>query len=176
MVKKPIYMANVLTFGRILCAIALIFCPTFSLPFYILYFIGGLSDVLDGIAARRFETASKRGARFDTLADIIFTAVALSKTITAVYFPTWIIVWIVCIAVIKCANIVCGFIRRKCFISEHTVLNKICGALVFSIPFCIGVFPWQAVEVLIVITCSAATFAAIREWIFAISRKKYIRT
>ena len=172
MVKKPIYMANVLTFGRILCAVLLIFCPTFSLPFYILYFIGGLSDVLDGMAARHFETASKRGARFDTLADIIFTAVALIKIITAVYFPPWLIIWIVCIAVIKCANIVCGFIRRKCFISEHTVLNKICGALVFAIPFCIGAFPWQAVAVLIVITCSAATFAAIREGIFAVRGRR----
>lgn len=70
---------------------------------------------------------------------------------------------IVCIAVIKCINIVAGFITSKRFVSEHTVMNKICGILMFAIPFCVDRFPWQPVAVLIVVTCTFATVAAIQE-------------
>lgn len=48
-----------------------------STPFYILYMICGLSDVLDGIIARKTNTASSFGARLDTIADFIFVTVLL---------------------------------------------------------------------------------------------------
>ena len=156
-------MANIITSFRILCALALLFCPAFSRSFYILYLLGGLSDVLDGIAARRLGKETEFGARLDTIADIVFTAVVLIKVVRAVVFPKWIIVWIICIAVIKCINVISGYVIYKRFVSEHTVMNKICGVLLFAIPLCIGRFPWQIVAVLMILTCAAATFAAVQE-------------
>ena len=156
-------LANVITGIRIICALILIFCPTFSTWFYVLYIIGGISDVLDGITARHFGKETKFGAKLDTIADIVFVLVILIKVVRAVYIPTWLIIWIVCVAAIKCINIISGFIAHKRFFSEHTVMNKICGVLLYVIPLCIGQFPEQPVTMLIILTCGAATFAAVQE-------------
>ena len=156
-------MANIITGIRIVCALALIFCPTFSTWFYMLYILGGISDVLDGIAARHLGKETKFGARLDTIADIVFTAIVIVKVVRALYIPVWIIIWIVSIAVMKCINIISGFVIYKQFVSEHTAMNKICGVLLFAIPLCIGRFPWQPVAILIILTCAIATIAAIQE-------------
>lgn len=156
-------MANVITGIRIICAVALIFCPIFSICFYVLYFVCGISDVLDGAVARKFEKGTKFGAQFDTVADIIFAAVVLIKLIQAIYIPMWLIIWTACIAAIKCINIVCGFVIHKRFVSEHTLMNKICGILLFAIPICAGCLSWRLTEVLIIFTCAMATVAALQE-------------
>lgn len=38
--------ANLITGTRILCSIALLFCQTFSPPFFALYIIAGLTDMM----------------------------------------------------------------------------------------------------------------------------------
>ena len=159
-------MANIITCIRIICASALIFSPMFSSRFYILYILGGISDVLDGIVARHFGKETKFGARLDTIADIVFTAVVIVKVVQNINIPVWLIIWIACIAVIKCINIISGFVINKRFVSEHTVLNKICGVFLFAVPLCIGSFPWQTAAVLIILTCAAATIAAVQEGYF----------
>ncbi len=156
-------MANIITGIRIVCALALIFCPTFSSRFYAFYILGGISDVLDGIVARRFGKETKLGARLDTTADIIFTVIVLIKTVRTVHIPVWLIIWTMGIAVIKCINIISGFVIFKRFVSEHTVMNKVCGVLLFAIMLCIGKIPSRPVSVLIILTCFAATFAAVQE-------------
>lgn len=156
-------MANIITGIRIVCSLALIFCPTFSIWFYGLYIIGGISDVMDGIVARAFKLESKLGATLDTIADIVFTVIVMIKVLQTITVPMWLIIWIVSIAIIKCINIVSGFVIHKRFISEHTVMNKICGVLLFVIPLCIGWLSWQMGAILIGITCAIATFAAIQE-------------
>ena len=156
-------MANIITGFRIVCALALGFCPTFSIWFYVFYLLGGISDVFDGIAARHFGKETKLGAQLDTIADIVFVIIVLIKVVSAVSIPMWLIIWTICIAVIKCINIISGFVIYKRFVSEHTVMNKICGVLLFAIPLCIGIFPWKPVAALMILTCAAATFAAVQE-------------
>ena len=156
-------MANFITCVRIVCGAVLIFCPTFSAPFYAFYILGGLSDVLDGIAARHFGKETAFGAKLDTIADIVFWVIVLIKVLRSVYIPVWLIVWIICIAVIKCFNIISGFVTYKHFVSEHTAMNKICGVLLFAIPLCIGRLPRQAAAALVILICTAATFAAVQE-------------
>ena len=155
--------ANWITGIRIVCAPALIFCPTFSKAFYVLYILGGASDVLDGIAARRLGKATKFGAQLDTIADTVFFAVVILKTVRAVPVPLWIILWIVCIAVIKCVSVIVGFLLHKRFVSDHTVMNKICGGLLFVIPLCVGRLPRRMGTILMILTCVTATAAAVRE-------------
>lgn len=152
-----------LTGIRIVCALFLLFCPAFSALFYVIYITGGVSDVLDGIAARHFGKETKLGARLDTAADIVFAVVVTVKNVLAADFPKWLIVWIACIAVIKAVSILIGFIKHKRFLCEHTVMNKICGVLLFVIPLCVGRLSRQSVMILIVLTCAAATFAAMQE-------------
>ncbi|MBQ0064576.1 MAG: CDP-alcohol phosphatidyltransferase family protein [Firmicutes bacterium] len=156
-------MANLITGTRIVCAFVLCFCPMFSKEFYVVYMLGGFTDVLDGIVARHFGKETKLGAQLDTLADTIFTMIVIIKVVQAVYIPSGIVLWIVCIAFMKCFNIVYGFVIYKRFVYEHTILNKMCGVLLFLIPISIGVFSSQLVENLIIIVCIMATLASMQE-------------
>lgn len=157
-------MANTVTCIRILCAIALLFCDAFSQWFCPIYILGGISDVLDGFIARRLKTESKLGARLDTIADFAFTAVVLIKVFSAVSVPKWLVFWIICIAVIKCINVITGFAVSGHFVSEHTAMNKATGVLLFVVPLCVFRFHWQPDEVLMIPVCAFATAAAIQEW------------
>lgn len=165
-------MANIISGFRIVCGFSLIFCPAFSTIFYIVYIVGGISDVLDGWLARHSGSETELGAKLDTAADAVFVVVVLIKIICAVHFPIWLLIWIAAIAIIKCVSAVSGYVMHKRFLSEHTVMNKICGALLFIIPLCIDNFPRQSVTVLIIFTCAAATFAAFQEGYYTLNGKE----
>lgn len=165
-VLRKLNMANVITCVRILCGLVLLFLPGFSKWFYACYLTGGLSDALDGWVARRLGEVSDFGARLDTVADILFFGVVLIKVFTNFRFQVWIVIWAVCIAALRILSIVIGFFSSHKLVSEHTVLNKISGLFLFLIPLCIGLFPWQPVAVLAVITCVMATVASIQELYF----------
>lgn len=156
-------MANVISCIRVLCGIGLLFCAPFSQWFYLLYILGGVSDVLDGFAARMLHTQSKLGAKLDTAADFVFAAALLIKVLYAVTVPLWLILWVIGIAVIKCINVISGVRRTGHFVAEHTVLNKICGVLLFALPFCIGSFSGRTARAWIILTCAGATAASLQE-------------
>lgn len=60
-------LANLITGTRILCSAALLFCPAFSAPFYVLYLMAGLTDMVDGAVARKTGTVSTFGAKLDMI-------------------------------------------------------------------------------------------------------------
>ena len=156
-------MANCITCIRILCGLSLLFCPTFSIGFFIFYLIGWGSDVLDGWIARYTRKESEIGAKLDTAADILLVFAILFKTIRAVRFPAWLLIWIGVIALIKGCSIVSGFVIQKRFVAVHSILNKLCGVMLFLIPLCLPYFGWQTSRHLIVFTCTLATLAAMQE-------------
>ena len=86
-----INLPNGITLLRILCSLVLLFCMPLSLPFYVLYTAAGLSDILDGFIARKTNTSTQFGAKLDTFADIVFTAVALIKILPILKLPVWVI-------------------------------------------------------------------------------------
>ena len=51
-------MANAITGLRVLVSAVLVVCPVFSQIFYVLYLIAGLSDMVDGIIARKTNSVS----------------------------------------------------------------------------------------------------------------------
>ena len=85
--EKSGFQANSITLIRILCSIAILFCPVFSVAFYALYIAAGLSDMMDGWVARRTHTASAFGAKLDTVADVIFVIVCLIKLLPVMDIP-----------------------------------------------------------------------------------------
>lgn len=155
-----INLANGITLLRILCSLALLFCMPLSLPFYVLYTAAGLSDILDGFIARKTNTATQFGAKLDTFADIVFTAVALIKILPIFELPVWIIIWVGVIALIKLVNIAIGFVRRHTLTSVHSVINKVTGVLLFMLPF---TFPIINIRYTAPLVCAVATVAAITE-------------
>ena len=114
-------MANIISIVRILCSIAILFCPVFSVVFYSLYIIAGLTDVADGWVARRTNTVSEFGAKVDTFADFVFVIVCLFKLLPVMDISLWLYVWIGVIAFIKIINIVSGYVVQKQFVAIHSV-------------------------------------------------------
>ena len=153
-------MANAITIFRMAACIVLLFCPAFSPAFYVLYIMAGLSDMLDGFAARKTNTASRFGARLDTIADYVFVIVSLIKLLPVLRIPIWLYVWIGIIALIKVINIISGFAIQKTFMTVHSTMNKATGLLLFLLPLTIPVFP---LKYFAIVVCAAATYAAIQE-------------
>ena len=153
-------MANIITGFRGLISIALLFCPVFSPVFYILYQIAGLSDMIDGTIARRTNTVSEFGAKFDTAADFVFVVVCLIRFLPVISIPAWLYVWIILIALIKIIIIISGYVVQKKLVAVHSVMNKVTGVLLFILPLTFSIVPlkYSALPV-----CAVATFAAVQE-------------
>ena len=153
-------MANIITGFRVLISIVLLFCPALSPTFYILYLIAGLSDMIDGTIARRTNTVSEVGERFDTLADAIFVVVCLIKLLPVISMPKWLCVWIILIALIKIINIILGYIVQRKLVAVHSAMNKVTGVLLFILPLTISFIPLKYSASAV---CAVAVFAAIQE-------------
>ena len=153
-------MANIITGSRIVLSVALLFCPALSPVFLALYITAGITDMIDGAAARRTGTASAFGARLDTIADVVFAAVCLFKLLPVLDIPVWLCIWIAVIAAIKATNIAAGYIRQKELISIHSVLNKVTGGLLFVFPLTLA---WIDLKYSAPVACAAATIAAVHE-------------
>lgn len=161
-------MANIITSIRILCSIALLFCPAFSMAFYSFYIIAGVSDMIDGWVARKTNTVSDFGSKLDTIADVIFVVVCLIKLLPVMEIPIWLYVWIGVIALIKVINIVSGFVVQKQFVAIHSIMNKVTGALLFVFPLTL---PFIDLKYSATAVCIVATFAAIQEGHFIRTKK-----
>ena len=154
------HMANIITSCRILGSILLLFFPAFSSWFYILYLLCGFTDMIDGSIARKTNSSSKFGARLDTAADFIFVVACLVKLLPTMQIPSWLCIWIAVIAVIKIINMVSGFVCKKRFVVEHTVINKVTGALLFLLPLTLS---FIELKYSAIVVCCIATFAALQE-------------
>ena len=160
--------ANIITGIRILCSIAILFCPVFSVAFYALYIIAGLTDIADGWVARKTNTVSELGSKLDTIADFIFVVVCLFKLVPVLDIPTWLYIWIGIIALIKIINIVSGYVVQKQFVAVHSVMNKVTGVLLFLLPL---TFSFIDLRYSAVAVCIFATFAAVQEGHFIRTKK-----
>ena len=153
-------MANIITVVRILCSIGMLFVPVFSPAFYALYIAAGVSDMVDGTIARKTGTVSDFGSKLDTTADIVLVTVCLIKMIPVLRIPVWLYIWIAVIALIKAINVISGYVMRKEFVAEHTVMNKVTGVALFLFPFTLSIID---VKYSGIVVCALAAFAAILE-------------
>ena len=155
-------LPNAITAVRILCSAAILFCNALSPMFFVLYVTAGVSDIADGWVARRTNTASEFGSKFDTAADAVFVIVCLIKLIPAIDIPVWLIVWTGAIACIKIFNIVSVYAEKRQFVAIHSAMNKVAGALLFALPMTLAVID---IKYSAPIVCTVATFAAIDEFV-----------
>lgn len=164
-------MANLITGIRILCSLALLFCPVFSCAFYALYVTAGLSDMVDGAVARKTGTVSQFGSKFDTVADFVLVVVCMIKLLPIIHIPTWLIVWIIVIAVIKVINLISGYVMRKELVVLHTTMNKVTGILLFLLPLTLTVIDLKYSGPVV---SAVATFAAIQEGHYIRTSSRYL--
>lgn len=153
-------LANCLTAFRMVGSLALLMLPADSGAFRAVYVLCGLSDLLDGAAARLTHSESAFGARLDTAADLLFALVCFGKLLPRLALPLPIWVWFGAIAFIKLCNLAFGFVREKKLLSVHSGLNWLTGGLLFLYPLTLRFCkPFYGAAAL----CAIASAAAVQE-------------
>ncbi|MGM9941230.1 MAG: CDP-alcohol phosphatidyltransferase family protein [Bulleidia sp.] len=152
--------ADRITVLRIIGSIALLFTQPLSTSFMILYVLTGITDMLDGMIARKLHCESEHGALLDTISDGVFAAVCLSMLLPVIVLPAWVYVLIVLIVVIKVINVISSFLVYHTMVSVHSMLNKATGFVLFVFPLTLQ---WIPVEAGAGFICVLALIAAVQE-------------
>ena len=151
---------NLLSASRIALCLPLLLVDAMTLPFWVLYLIAGLTDILDGFLARRWEVESKFGARLDSLADFVFVLAVGYKLFPWLKLPVVLWIMIGLIALVKASNAFSVYLVKQRIEFLHTKANKLTGFLLFIGMMTIG--QSYFIPVAWVIAC-VALFAAIQE-------------
>jgi CDP-diacylglycerol--glycerol-3-phosphate 3-phosphatidyltransferase len=154
------YLANILTVIRIMIGLSMLFVSPFTAPFFVLYTIGGLTDMTDGFVARKTKTESALGAKLDSISDFVFAFVCMVKFLPVITLNTWIWIWIAGVAMIRVINALIGIIRSHKLIFLHTIPNKLTGLLLFVSVFFV---PFIDPSLVAIPICAVATFASVQE-------------
>ena len=168
-------LPNIITSIRIIGAIVIFFLEPFSLVFYIVYGVCGISDALDGFIARKFHLESKFGTILDSVSDLIFLGIMGFKI-----FPTlielldvwcWFMIGIPVLLQII-GYIICA-IKFKKFSAIHTYANKTMSAAIFFFPFTFIGFIKLIYEIYLGVFGTVAIFAGIEIVLIHLLTKEY---
>lgn len=149
-----VILPNIISASRGVAALVMLFFPVFSPGFWALYCWGGISDMIDGLIARKMNAESEFGAGVDSVADLIFVICSAIKILPTVDLPEWVWLWIAAIGIVKAAGVVIGSCRQRKFTIPHSLPNKLTGILLFFLPF--AIIPFDAL-IPAIIVCTAAT-------------------
>ena len=133
--------ANMITAVRIPCAVGIVFSKPFTPLFYFFLILGGLSDAIDGMVARRISGDSHLGALLDSISDLCFFGATVFSVIIKEYnsigISAKLIFIILCIVRLICYLI--QLIKFKQLAPLHTIFNKLASisifVMLFFIPF-----------------------------------------
>lgn len=166
---------NIITSFRIVGAIIIVFLEPFSLTFFLIYGLCGVTDALDGFIARKFHLESKVGSVLDSVSDLIFLGVMGFKILPTLIklLPIWNWVMIlVPVGLQTVAYFICAF-KYKRFSAVHTYANKVMSAAIFFYPFSfIGFIP-AIYQTYVAIFGSVAIYASIEINLIHIFAKEY---
>ncbi len=160
--------ANVITMLRIPLSLCLLF-PMSTGLFLALYALVGITDLADGIVARRLKTQSRLGARLDSIADMVMMGAIIYKYIEAgILIAFW--PWLIGIALIRLVSMTVVYFKHRLFGVRHTIASKLTGLLVYlALPFCLFISVpavWWAV-------IAVALYAAAEELAINIREKTF---
>lgn len=136
-VKITSAVPNFISSLRIVGTACLLFIEPLSIPFYIVYTLSGISDMLDGWVARATHTTSELGSRLDSIADLLLYAVMILRIFPVLWkrLASWI--WYVLAVAIVIRVVSYSFVAVKYhrFSAMHTYGNKATSLLVFLVPY-----------------------------------------
>lgn len=163
---------NCITCFRIVGAVLLLAVPPFSLWYFALYTLCGISDVLDGTIARRMKITSEIGALLDSIADLLFYGSLLVRLIPYLYVRVSTVVWYMVAAVvaIRLLSYIVAAVKFKMFSSCHTFGNKATGAAVFFTPYALAFLNNTAVCIAV---CVIGALSSAEELIIHITSDEY---
>lgn len=165
-------VADIITILRILGTIPLVALRPFSAGFFLLYFLTGLTDVLDGWIARKTKTASDFGAKLDSFADLLFYAVMLLRIVPSLWILLPGIIWyaVAVVGIVRILSYLVAATKYRRFAALHTYMNKLTGMAVFLVPFFLvtkyaTVFCW--------VVCIVAAAASLEELVIHVRSETY---
>ena len=140
LVKSILTIPNLLTMLRIVGAVSMLFIKKYTVLFYIVFTLCGISDLLDGFIARRTNTVSEFGSRLDSAADLLCYTVVLLRMLPDLWvqvpMKVWYLLWTtILLRVISYGGVALRYHRLA---SMHTYLNKLTGFLTFILLYFIN--------------------------------------
>lgn len=162
-------IANKISIGRIFLVLTLLLTKPFSIAFYAIYLIGGISDVFDGYIARKTDTATRLGEKLDSVADLMMVVILTIIIYPSVKPTVQIIAWIGIIGMIRAISIIVVVFKYKTFLILHTYANKITGFLLFLFPMS---FALGQTDLLMYIICLVASISSIEELLIHLLAKE----
>ena len=161
---------NYLTILRIILTLALPFVVYQNWIFVALFLLCGLTDVLDGYVARKFDCKTTLGAQLDSIADTI-----LFITLTGCIFLMMgdklnrYLIWLLAIIAVRVANVLIAYVKYNCFLMIHTLANKATGMCIYIVVLLYQIYP---VNVIVYIALAFALLSALEETLIHITQKK----
>ena len=149
---------DLLSFSRLGLAFVLLLTEPLSPTFLSVYLLCWLTDILDGLAARRFDACSEHGHTIDSISDVVLVIILLYCLIPAVSWEGWMVVWIAVIAIVRFAAFIIGSGRYGKPAFVHTYLNKAAGVMLFLTPFLLAVV---GTPVTVAVVCSVTSVSAV---------------
>ena len=148
------------------------FAAPLSPVFYALYTYCGISDMLDGLVARRTKTESNLGAVLDSVADALFLLISLIKLLPVLLeqAPVGVLQAALFIALVRILAYVVGFFKYRRYAPLHTYLNKATGFVLFCLPYFI-LLPQH--DLFYITLCLLAGISALEELVITITAKTY---
>lgn len=159
---------NSLSILRIVLSLLIPFVAQNKTLLFVIMLLCGLTDVLDGFIARRFNCQSQLGARLDSIGDFVFFLVLV------LYFLVWRIdlikeniVFLSAVIAVRLSSLIACRVKNRKAYTLHTIANKITGVVVFT-----GILISFIIEkrVIIEIILTVALVSAVEEQLIMITR------
>lgn len=163
---------NIITSFRLIGTIGLLFIRPFSAAFYVVYSLCGLSDILDGWIARVTKKTTEFGAKLDSVADLLFYTVMLLRIFPVLWEQLPATIWYIVagILAVRILAYLVAAVKYHCFASQHTYMNKLTGAAVFSVPYFLS---HTGDVVACFVVCAIAGLASVEELLIHALSKEY---
>lgn len=156
-VKK---IPNLLTGLRFGLTVLLLFLPFPGTPFFFLYLVCGLTDILDGWLARRLHASTVFGARLDSAADFCLVCTMLFRLWPLLAQAPGVLLWVAAISLLRLGAACIARVRFGRFGCLHTRANKLAGLLLFLYPLSL---PFTQSPAVLLSLCLVAALSAAEE-------------
>jgi len=150
------YVPNILSAARIALAGVLLLVKPLSVHFFIIYLICGVTDIFDGIIARRFKATSALGSRLDSIGDVLLTLIVLYIILPIIQLPVWLLMWILLIIVLRFVSVGIAIYRYRKPTLLHTIMNRAVAMALFLFPFSLLFLNTLTIPIILTIVASIA--------------------
>ena len=131
------HIPNILSSIRIPLSLLLIYLATLHKPalFVCVYAFTALTDMLDGLLARKFHWESKLGSKIDGFADIVLVLCMLTIVfaVLKLQFAAYVVICVGVIALVRGSNLVFTRIKFKQWGTMHTFLIRYTAVPIYLI-------------------------------------------